>query len=447
MNPIEAAERQRALLLWVLRGLFLVLIFSIALLNIYAQTNVPTGISPWVPVGVPLTFALVLFVGALLIDIATPKKKISTISGVFLGILGGLIVTYAAGFLINLLMETWIGDRQTMLTIKPYSDTIKLMVGVMLCYLGVSIVLQTQDDFRLVIPYVEFAKQIRGSKPNILDTSTLIDARIADLAATGLLQSSMIIPGFVVAELQLLADSSDRLKRARGRRGLDVVTRMQRLGTVDVIIDSTPVTARAVDQMLVELASKLGGRIITTDLGLTRIGQIQGLTVLNLHDIASTLKPALVPGEQLSIRLVKLGEQPGQAVGYLEDGTMVVVDGGAPRLGQDTAIMVSSTMQTTAGRLIFARPLDLVDLAAQDDADQHTPETAPEPASPDPSDQSTNEPAQNTAQQTETQPGLAPSPPQRPTTPPGTPSGGPPIGPGPGKPMHRRNPTPRNPRR
>lgn len=357
-DPLEAARRQRSLLVWVVRGVFLFLMIAVALLNVYAQTSTPEGVPPWASVSIPLTFALVLFIAGLLIDLATPNKKIATIVGVFAGLVGGLLATYASGFLLNLLIETWIGDKSTLAAIKPYTDTLKIMLGICLCYLGVSVVLQTQDDFRLVIPYVEFAKEMRGSRPNILDTSALIDARIADLAATGLLQSSLIVPRFVVAELQLLADSADRLRRARGRRGLDVVTRLQRLGTVDVIIDDTPVTARAVDQMLVELAERLDARIVTTDLGLTRVGQIQGLTVLNLHEIADTMKPALVPGESLPIRPIKPGEQPGQGVGYLDDGTMVVVEGGAPHIGTDVSVVVTSTMQTTAGRLVFARPLD-----------------------------------------------------------------------------------------
>jgi uncharacterized protein YacL len=435
-DPLEDNRRQRGVLIWGVRGAFLFLVLAIALLNIYGQTVVPAGVASWVPVSIPLTFALVLFAAGLLIDLATPNKKVSTLSGVFLGIVGGLIATYAVGFLFNLLVETWIGDKQTLATIRPYTDTLRLMLGVTLCYLGVSIVLQTQDDFRLVIPYVEFSKEMRGTRPNVLDTSALIDARIADLAATGLLQSSLIVPKFVVAELQLLADSSDRLRRARGRRGLDVVTRLQRLGRIDVIIDDTPLTARAVDQMIVELAQRLNARIVTTDLGLTRVGQIQGLTVLNLHEIAETLKPALVPGEQLVLRPVKPGEQPGQGVGYLDDGTMVVVEGGAGSIGTDVTVVVTSTMQTTAGRLVFARPAEGVP-------------TAPVTAPPTPAAGVSRAEAEGMAAVADGAGAASPAPEAAPASP-ARAEAAPPSprqGPFPSKPANRRFSSMRNPRR
>jgi uncharacterized protein YacL len=249
------------------------------------------------------------------------------------------------------------------------------MLGLCLCYLGVTTVLQTQDDFRIVVPYVEFAKQIRGVRPLVLDTSALIDGRIADVAATGLIQAPLVVPRFVLAELQLMADAGDKLKRAKGRRGLDVVARLQRQGTIDVKIDDTKVHALSVDQMLVELSQKLGGgRLMTTDLALTRVAQIHGVMVLNLHEIANTLKPTLISGQQLLLRLVKAGEQAGQAVGYLEDGTMVVAENAAHKIGQDALLLVTGSMQTIAGRLVFARTLE------PDEIDPDAPiDAAPEP--------------------------------------------------------------------
>lgn len=355
-NPVREAARQRQFMLLALRAVVLVLMLGVALLHLFTQTQVPAGVDSWIPATAPLTVALVLFIGALLIDLGTPNKKLATLSGVFVGVLGGMVATFALTFLINLLLEAWIGDKQTLIAIRPYFDLLKLMLGIALCYLGVSTVLQTQDDFRLVIPYVEFAKQIRGVKPTLLDTSALIDARIVEISSTGLIQSTLVVPKFVVGELQMLADSADKLKRARGRRGLDVIGRLQRLGLTSVVIDDTPVTETgAVDQKLIELAQRLSARIMTTDLGLTRVAQIQGVQALNLHDAASAFRPALIPGEQLALRVVKLGEQPGQGVGYLEDGTMVVVDGGANSIGLEMSVLVTSTMQTSAGRMVFAR--------------------------------------------------------------------------------------------
>jgi uncharacterized protein YacL len=310
--------------------------------------------------------AIVFFLVVVAVDVAMPNKRIAAVSGVFLGTLTGILATVALSFVIDLVVRTWIPNERGLEAIRPILAAIKVMLGISLCYLAISTVMQTQDQFRLVIPYVEFAKQMRGVRPNLLDTSALIDARIVDVVGTGIMQSALIVPRFVVAELQLLADSGDRLKRARGRRGLDVVTRLQRMGTVEVVIDETPVHALGVDQMLVELAEKLGARIITTDLGLARVAQIKGLTAINLHDLANCVRPALVPGEQITIRLVKTGEQAGQGVGYLDDGTMVVADGGASLIGEEVALLVTSTMQTTAGRLVFARPAAG---AVEDDAD------------------------------------------------------------------------------
>ena len=360
-NPFQVAAQQRVRILRFVRGGFLVLITTVAaLLTIQAQQVAGGGggdaafAQQWY---VPVAVAIFLFCVALLIDLFTPNKKLSTISAIFFGTLGGMLATAAVAAVIDVLVAAWVPNTQP---IAAPLMMFKVMLGMALCYLGVSSVLQTQDDFRLVIPYVEFARQTRGIKPNILDTSALIDARIAEICATGLIQTPIVIPRFVIAELQLLADSHDKLRRARGRRGLDVVTRLQRLGTLDVSIDDSRVTttAMSVDLMLVELAKQLSGRVVTTDLALARIAQINGVTALNLHEIANAFKPALIPGEQLSLRLVKPGEQPAQAVGYLDDGTMVVVDAGAQHIGSQVDLLVTGSMQTTAGRLVFARVLD-----------------------------------------------------------------------------------------
>jgi uncharacterized protein YacL len=386
-----------------------------------------------------LVATVAFFVLVLLIDWVTPNKKIAAISGVFLGTVTGILATVALSFVIDLVVRTWIPDEAVFNAMRPLMTTIKVMMGISLCYLGISTVLQTQDQFRLVIPYVEFSKQLRGVRPNLLDTSALIDARIVDVAATGIVQSAFIVPRFVIAELQLLADSSDKLKRARGRRGLDVVTRLQRMGSVEVIIDETPVTAIGVDQMLIELAEKLGGRVVTTDLGLARVAQIKGLTAINLHDLANSLRPALVPGEQIHIRVVKGGEQAGQGVGYLDDGTMVVVEGGAPYIGQEIPLLVTSTMQTTAGRLVFARPLEALGaeeaVASEGDAGATSPGGVPVgPGAHGGGAASEAVPASAAT------PAVAAIQPQRPA------ANGP--GPGPGIPKGgRRSVSPRNPRR
>ena len=378
LNPLDQLQRERGVILRLVRASFFIMMVTVAMLLIIQQSQIANTGQPgvglainWLPT-LMATAAFIIIV--LLVDFMTPNKKISAFSAVFLGTLTGVIATVAMGFVIDLVVRTWIPDEKGFDALRPIMTTVKVMLGISLCYLAISTVLQTQDQFRLVIPYVEFSKQLRGVRPNLLDTSALIDARISEVAATGLIQSSLVVPRFVVAELQLLADSGDRLKRGRGRRGLDVVTRLQRLGIVDVIIDETPVQSMGVDQMLVELAEKLGARIITTDLGLARVAQIKGLTAINMHDLANCLRPALVPGEQISIRLVKSGEQPGQGVGYLDDGTMVVAEGGAPYIGEEVALLVTSTMQTTAGRLVFARPVNAPETYSEREGDErHEP--------------------------------------------------------------------------
>jgi uncharacterized protein YacL len=354
LHPAEAAQRQRGLIIQILRIAFLVLSFTVTFLTIVDFSNDATTnkmeivlVDRW---WIPLTGSVILFAFFLAVDLLTPRKKIATISGVFVGLVAGMAATVALGFVVNLLAQVWGFDVSPRIV-----NTIKVLLGISLCYLSITTVLQTQDDFRLVIPYVEFAKQLRGPRPLLLDTSALIDARIVDLAATGVIQYPVVIPHFVINELQALSDSDNKLKRARGRRGLDVIARLQRTPTLDLSIDETVVAGKAVDQQLVELARSMPATILTTDLALGRIATIQNVRVLNLNDVANALKPNVIPGEPLSIRLLKKGEQQGQAVGYLDDGTMVVAEDGGAMIGQRVTLSITSTLQTSAGRMIFGR--------------------------------------------------------------------------------------------
>ena len=291
--------------------------------------------------------ALALF--AITIDAILPNKKLSTITAVVFGLVISMLATLAIATIIDLLVPLY--DLQPA---EGVMTTIKVTLGISLAYLGVTTVLTTKDDFRLVVPYVEFAKQIRGARPLILDSSVLIDARISDIGATGVIQAPVVIPEFVVAELQRLADSGDRMKRARGRRGLDVIAKLQRAGNLDVTIDETPVPGKAVDQMLIEFARAMPGMIVTTDVGLARVARIQDVRVLNLHDLAGAMKQSVTPGDTLRVRLLRGGEQAGQAVGYLDDGTMIVGERCSAHIGEEVTLEVTSTIQTSAGRMIFA---------------------------------------------------------------------------------------------
>jgi uncharacterized protein YacL len=404
INPVEAAKRQRELILRFLRGAFIVLILTVTLLNILKfGESVTPGLAfelaaQW---WIPLLGACSLAALFLAVDLLTPDKKLQTFGGIILGLIAGLIVTVAFGYVIDLIATSWEFAQNAAIV-----NSIKVLLGISLCYLGISTVLQTQDDFRLVIPYVEFAKQLRGQRPLLLDSSALIDARVADIGETGLIQAPIVIPFFVVNELQMLADSSDKLRRAKGRRGLDVISRLQRNAKLDVTIDESPVPGKAVDQMLVELARETPGMIVTSDLALARIAGFRGVPVLNINDLANALKPALVPGDSLTIRLMKPGEQPGQAVGYLEDGTMVVAEDGGDAIGQEVTLAVRSTLQTSAGRMIFGR----VGAPGPHESPSLAPE--PEPAGPGP------EPSDPNSENPRPRPGpFPPNPPKRPTRP------------------------------
>jgi uncharacterized protein YacL len=218
--------------------------------------------------------------------------------------------------------------------------------------------MQTQNDFRFIIPYVEFAKEIKGVRPCVLDTSVIIDGRIADVAATDIIDGKLIIPKFVVMELQSIADSSDRLRRGRGRRGLDILNKLRTDHSDDLEIfdqELPEFNNQPVDMKLVILAKHLQGKLITNDYNLNKVAKLQGVPVINLNDLSNALKPVFLPGEHIDVRVVKAGEEAGQGVGYLEDGTMVVIENGRDHIGNTINIAVTSVLQTSAGRMVFGK--------------------------------------------------------------------------------------------
>jgi uncharacterized protein YacL len=352
LSPLESAERNRQTVLQIVRISFLVLFGTVALLSILSVTpaSAEGDINLALEWGKFLMVAAVVGFSVVLIDVYTPHKKVGTLFAIFTGLLAAMLATFAVGSVIDLLARIYGFEAE-----KGLVSTSKVLAGIGLAYLSISTVIQTQDDFRLVIPYVEFAKQLRGPRPLLLDTSSIIDARIVDLAATGMLQNPIVIPAFVINEMHTLADSQDKLKRARGRRGLDVVGKLQRMPGLDLSIDETPVPAKGVDMMLVELARQMEAMIVTADVALDRVAGIHQVRILNLNEVANALKPVLIPGQQISIQLIKPGEQPGQGVGYLDDGTMVVAEDGREFVGEQVMLTVTSTLQTSAGRLIFGK--------------------------------------------------------------------------------------------
>lgn len=286
------------------------------------------------------------------IDILIRKKGIEIISCVYFGIVVGLFLAYVVGLSLTPLLQGNSGK------VSIYSAPVKIGLGLALCYTCISLLMQTRDDFRFIIPYVEFAKEVKGMKPYILDTSVVIDGRIADVIETGALDNQLIMPRFILQELQNIADSSDKMRRSRGRRGLDVLNKLRNNRKVDLKIydrELKEMAGQPVDMKLVMLAKHLEGKVVTNDYNLNKVAKLHQVPVINLNDIANALKPIFLPGEHVSVKVVKAGEEAGQGVGYLDDGTMIVIESGRDHIGQIVQIEVTSVLQTSAGRMIFGR--------------------------------------------------------------------------------------------
>jgi uncharacterized protein YacL len=341
------------MLLWLLRAAYVTLLIGMALyaINMFFDIENPTK-AILIPAGILAFGGLVLVT-----DIKEPQKQITTISAIYFGLLLGLLLGYLFSMamepLINFLFE---GIKQPLLPLG------RIVITVICCYVTISTLLQTKDEFRFIIPYVEFSKQVKGGRPLVLDTSVIIDGRIADVCDTRLIDTKLIVPRFVLQELQAIADSSDRLKRNRGRRGLEVLKRLQTNPKLELELHDANVPELRtgerirVDERLVILAKALGARVVTNDFNLNKVAQLQGVDVINLNELANAMKTVALPGESLPVRLVKPGDQIGQGVGYLDDGTMVVVENGRALIGQEVPIVVTSVLQTNAGRMIFGRP-------------------------------------------------------------------------------------------
>jgi uncharacterized protein YacL len=290
---------------------------------------------------------LLLAVVTISIDIAVRKKRLEVITAIYFGMIVGLFGTYIMGLA---LLSIPINDK--------FRNPLQLILGAIMCYSCISMLMQTKDDFRFIIPYVEFAKEIKGLKPCILDTSVVIDGRIADVVETHVFDGQLIMPKFVINELQAVADSSDRLRRSRGRRGLDVLNRLRNNHDIELVLydrELPEFLGLSVDLKLVALAKHLQGKLITNDFNLNKVARLEGINVINLNDLANSLKPVFLPGEHIEVRVVKAGEEQGQGVGYLEDGTMVVVESGRDFINQSIAVAVTSVLQTSAGRMVFGK--------------------------------------------------------------------------------------------
>jgi uncharacterized protein YacL len=340
------------MLLWIFRTIFVIIVLSVLFVSISTETITrgENAASFWAVVFSGLGMAVFVF----LLDIFTPKRKLSALAGVFFGLLVGLLISGALAPLVDMITDTY-----RLRLLGEAVSAIKWMLGVCICYLTISVVIRTKDDVRFVVPYVEFAKQTKGARPLVLDTSVIIDGRVADLCRSKFFDAPVVIPRFVLNELQIIADSSDRLKRNRGRRGLDIIKEMQSDSATDVEIDDTAIAesedVRGVDQKIIAFTKMHNGRLATTDYNLTKVAQVREVDVINVNDLANSLKAIALPGETLEVRIVKPGEEAEQGVGYLPDGTMVVVDGGRDKIGKEVTVNITSSLQTSAGKMIFGK--------------------------------------------------------------------------------------------
>jgi uncharacterized protein YacL len=230
------------------------------------------------------------------------------------------------------------------------------LVVITLGYVGIVVGGLKGEWFEPARVIAAFRDSSRLHQYKVLDTSVIIDGRIADICETGFLEGTLVVPQFVLRELQQVADSSDSLKRNRGRRGLDILQKIQKMGGVQVqIVETDFPEVREVDLKLIELARRMNGKIVTNDFNLNKVAQLRGVPVLNINELANSLKPVVLPGEVMKVFIIKEGKEAGQGVGYLDDGTMVVVDQAKRALGRTIEVSVTSVLQTTAGKMIFCR--------------------------------------------------------------------------------------------
>ncbi len=270
------------------------------------------------------------------------------------GLITGMVIAYLLSGLIR-----------NMLGLNVLSSILSAVTYGFLGYLGVSFSTRKVNDLarlpeifknKAAVPKLGH-KPPAGAKSKILDTSVIIDGRIADICRTGFLEGPLVVPQFVLDELRHIADSSDSLKRNRGRRGLDILKMIQMEKSVEVrIVDTDFVDVAEVDMKLLKLAQKMDGMVMTNDYNLNKVADLQNIPILNINELANAVKPVVLPGEEMTVTLIKEGKESNQAVAYLDDGTMIVVENGRRYIGETLGVLVTSVLQTAAGRMIFAKP-------------------------------------------------------------------------------------------
>jgi uncharacterized protein YacL len=320
--------------------LFVRILFLVASIIIGSQTLAAWDMEIW---GALLGgFAAVIII---MLEIGMRKVSVKGLSSAVFGLILGLI------------MSKLVSDAFSLAPISPGTmSIIRVSLTLVFCYLGMVIGLRGKDEFNIIIPYVRLRRQDQSEEAVVLDTSVIIDGRIVDIYKTKFLSGKIIIPRFVLKELQQIADSTDPIKRQRGRRGLEILHNFQKEAGQDITLHEEDFPEiNEVDAKLVKLAKLLEAKILTVDFNLNRVAAIQGIKVLNINELVNALKPVVFPGEEMQVKLIKEGKEHSQAVGYLDDGTMVVVEDARRFIGQEVKVAVTSVLQTQAGKMIFTR--------------------------------------------------------------------------------------------
>ncbi len=354
-------------------GSFLGLALFVYIINIMALESIQTNVAAYI-IGIIISSLLsgiiFFFITPWLINLGRSivnwvEKELANVPmvNVVLGSVGMIIGLFIAYLISQLLYNIPI----------PFVGTIvSAVLHIFMGYLGARIATKKIDEitslqsvFKKNMSKDKGSKKEQKSSPKILDTSVIIDGRIADICKTGFVEGPLIIPEFVLEELRHIADSSDSLKRNRGRRGLDILNKIQKELDIEVKIFSKDFEDLSeVDTKLLRLAEVLDGKVLTNDYNLNKVAEFQGVPVLNINELANAVKPVVLPGEEMLVQVIKDGKESGQGLAYLDDGTMIVVDSGKKFIGKNIDVLVTSVLQTAAGRMIFAKPKSMVDKSA-----------------------------------------------------------------------------------
>ncbi|MGM0601938.1 MAG: PIN/TRAM domain-containing protein [Bacillota bacterium] len=281
------------------------------------------------------------------------KLKEITWKKIVIGIIG-LIIGLIFGAIINFVFS--------IPKIPRVGMPIQILINLTFTYMGFALAINRENEISKFLfdnskNGMEYMQNKNSNSDKVLDTSVIIDGRIYDICKTGFIEGKLIIPEFVLEELRHIADSSDALKRNRGRRGLDILKQMQNTPKIDVkIVEKDFEEIVEVDSKLVRLAQVIDAKILTNDYNLNKVAELQGVVVLNINELANAVKPVVLPGEEMDVKVIKEGKENGQGVAYLDDGTMIVIDEGVKYMGDDISVLVTSVLQTAAGRMIFAKP-------------------------------------------------------------------------------------------